>query len=65
MENCPCIYSMKTWIVKDIFKILEDTLHELNEISREKIYMQMDNARIHLTLDALRFYKENNIVVID
>ena len=25
----------------------------------------MDNARIHWTLDALRFYKENNIVVID
>ena len=51
--------------MKDIFKILEDTLPELNEISREKIYMQMDNARIHWTLDALRFYKENNIVVID
>ena len=31
----------------------------------EKIYMQMDNAQIHWTLDALRFYKENNIVVID
>ena len=27
---------MKTWIVKDIFKILEDSLPELNEISREK-----------------------------
>ena len=27
--------------------------------------MQMDNARIHWTLDVLRFYKENNIVVID
>ena len=25
----------------------------------------MDNARIYRTLDALRFYKENNIVVID
>ena len=25
----------------------------------------MDNARIHWTLDDLRFYKENNIVVID
>ena len=36
MENCPCIYSMKTWIVKDIFKILEVTLPELNEKSREK-----------------------------
>ena len=31
----------------------------------KKIYMQMDKARIHWTLDALRFYKENNIVVID
>ena len=52
--------------MKDIFKILKDTLPELNEISREKkIYMQMDNARTHWTLDALRFYKENNIVVID
>ena len=52
--------------MKDIFNILEDSLPELNEISREKkIYMQMDNARIHWTLDALRFYKENNIVVID
>ena len=66
MENCSCIYSMKTWIVKDIFNILEDSLPELNEISREKNNnMQMDNARIHWTLDALRFYKENNIVVID
>ena len=27
--------------------------------------MQMDNAQIHWKLDALRFYKENNIVVID
>ena len=36
MENCPCIYSMKTWIVKDILKILENTLPELNEISRGK-----------------------------
>ena len=27
--------------------------------------MQMDNARIHWTLDALRFYKENKILVID
>ena len=27
--------------------------------------MQMDSVRIHWTLDALRFYKENNIVVID
>ena len=34
MENCSYIYSMKTLIVKDIFKILEDTLPELNEISR-------------------------------
>ena len=30
----------------------------------KKIYMQMDNARIHWTLDALRFYKKN-IGVID
>ena len=36
MENCSCIYSMKTWIVKDIFNILEDSLSELNEISRIK-----------------------------
>ena len=44
---------------ENIFKILEDSLPELNEISRDKkIYMQMDNARIHWTLDALRFYKE-------
>ena len=27
--------------------------------------MQIDNARIHWTLNALRFNKENNIVVID
>ena len=65
MENCSCIYSMKTWIVKNIFNILEDSLPELNEIFREKNNMQMDNARIHWTLDALRFYKKNNIVVID
>ena len=39
-----------TWIKWDIYR---------------KNYMQMDNARIHRTLDALRFYKENNIVVID
>ena len=64
MKNCPCVYSMKTWIVKDIFKILDDTLPELNEIFWKK-YMQMDNARINWILDALRFYKENNIVVID
>ena len=51
--------------MKDIFSILEDSLPELNEISREKNNMQMDNARIHWTLDALRFYKEKNVLVID
>ena len=39
MEDCPCIYSIKTWIVEDIFEIIEDTLPELNEISREKKYI--------------------------
>ena len=34
--NCPYIYSTKTWIMKDIFKILEDSLPELNEIFSEK-----------------------------
>ena len=47
-------------------KILEDALSEMNEINREeKIYLQMDNAKIHWTLDALKFYSENNITVVD
>ena len=39
MENCPFIYSMKTWVVNDIFKILEDTLPELKwDISIKNLY---------------------------
>ena len=38
----------------------------MNEINREeKIYIQTANAKIHWTLDALKFYSENNITVVD
>ena len=45
---------------------MKDALSEMNEINREeKIYLQMDNAKIYWTLNALKFYSENNITVVD
>ena len=38
----------------------------MNEINRVgKIYIQTANAKIHWILDALKFYSENNITVVD
>ena len=37
-------------------KILEDVVLKMREINREEnIHLQMDNTRIHWTLDALNF----------
>ena len=47
-------------------EILSNSLDELREISKSDwIVLQMDNCRVHWSLEALQFYKDNEITVID
>ena len=46
-------------------EILKEALPELNEISKEKRYLQMDNARVHWTIGTLKIYKDTNIFIVD
>ena len=36
-------------------------MKELREISRDVLFLQINNARYHLSFEALEFYDENNI----
>ena len=46
-------------------KILTDMLLEMRSITDEIIVIQMDNARVHWSINSLKFYRENKIRVID
>ena len=47
-------------------RVLEKVVEEMKEITNsETLYLQMDNSRYHLTIEALEFYLEKNIKVID
>ena len=46
--------------------ILNNSLDEFREISKsDNVVLQMDNCRVHWSLEALHFYKDNKITVID
>ena len=46
--------------------ILNNSLDEFREISKnDYVVLQMDNCRVHWSLEALQFYKDNEITVID
>ena len=46
--------------------ILNNSLDEFRETSkRDNVVLQMDNCRVHWSLEALQFYKDNDITVID
>ena len=40
-------------------------MKELRNISRDLLFLQIDNARYHSSIEALEFYYENNIKMID
>ena len=51
---------------ENYLKVLEEAVEEMKEItSSETLYLQMDNVRYHWTTEALEFYLEKNIKVID
>ena len=55
----------KTLIHKNI-GILNNSLDELREILKSNHFApQMDNCRVHWSLEALQFYKDNEITVTD
>ena len=45
--------------------ILSDMLPEMRQINNKKNRLQMDNAKVHWPINALKFYKENNLGLID
>ena len=40
-------------------------MKELRDISRDVLSLQIDNSRYHWSIEALEFYDENNIKIID
>ena len=53
---------------QNYLKVLEEAIEEMKElrdISRDVLFLQIDNARYHRSIEALEFYYENNIKVID
>ena len=50
------------------FKSIEEAIEEMKElrdISRDVLFLQIDNARCHWSIETLEFYYENNIKIID
>ena len=53
---------------QNYLKVLEEAIKEMKElkdISRNVLFLQIDNARYHWSIEALEFYYENNIKIID
>ena len=42
-----------------------EEMKELRDISRDVLFLQIDIARYHWSIEALEFYYENNIKIID
>ena len=40
-------------------------MKELRDISRDVLFLQIDNVRYHWPVEAHEFYYENNIKIID
>ena len=57
----------KIWIHKIILVLEEafEEIKELRDISWDVLFLQIDNARYYWSIKALKFYKENNINIID
>ena len=53
---------------QNYLKVLEEAIEEMKElrdISRNVLFLQIDNARYHWSIEALEFYYESNIKIID
>ena len=53
---------------QNYLKILEEAIEEMKElrdILRDVLFLQIDNARYHWSIEAFQFYYENNIKIID
>ena len=53
---------------QNYLKVLEEAIKEMKElrdISRDVLFLQIDNVRYHWSIEALEFYYENNIKIID
>ena len=53
---------------QNYLKVLEEAIEEMKELrdtSRDVLFLQIDNARYHWSIEALKFYYENNIKIID
>ena len=60
------LYLKKTINRDNYLKVLEEAVEEMLEIwNLDTVYLQIDNARYHWTIDVVELYKENNIKVID
>ena len=49
---------------QNYLKVLEEVIEEMKElgdISRDVLFLLIDNARYHWSIEALEFYYENNI----
>ena len=56
----------KTLIQKIYIGILNNSLDEFREISKnDQVVLQMNNCWVHWSLNALQFYKDNELIVID
>ena len=53
---------------QNYLKVLDEAIEEMKEfrdISRDVLFLQIDNPRYHWSIEALEFYYENNIQIID
>ena len=53
---------------QNYLKVLEETIEEMKElrdISRDVLFLLIDNARYHWSMKHLNFFNENNIKIID
>ena len=53
---------------QNYLKVLEEAIKEMKElrdISRDVVFLQIDNARYHWSIEVLEFYYEDNIKIID
>ena len=53
---------------QNYLKVLEEAIEEMKElryILRDVLFLQIDNAWYHWSIEALEFYYENNIQIID
>ena len=53
---------------QNYLKVLEEAFEEMKElrdISKDVLFLQIDNAKYHWSIEALEFYYENKIKIID